>query len=89
MAKINDLEKMPYAELADMEVRIDKLRIKMRSEMQCARRFVGLANEPWPSRIAIQEPRECLDGARPILRRTVAATKGGKARKEDFLVWGP
>ncbi len=45
MAKINDLEKMPYAELADMEVRIDKLRIKMRSEMQCARRLVGLAKE--------------------------------------------
>jgi hypothetical protein len=45
VAKINDLEKMPYAELADMEVRIDKLRIKMRSEMQCARRLVGLAKE--------------------------------------------
>jgi len=45
-----------------------------------------VSRAPWPSRIAIQEPRERLDGARPIPRWTVAATKGGKAGKEDFLI---
>jgi hypothetical protein len=28
VAKINDLEKMPYAELENMEARVDQLRIK-------------------------------------------------------------
>jgi hypothetical protein len=30
-----------------------------------------------------------LEGTVAVTRGTVAATKGGKARKEDFLVWGP
>jgi hypothetical protein len=49
-------------------------------------RSAKTSRAPWPSRIAIQEPRERLDGARPIPRWTVAATKGGKAGKEDFLI---
>ena len=72
--------------------------------MQCARRLVGLAKEhdldihdPFGKglegtvAVTYRDPRAPRTPGRDAADTALdgCATKGGKARKEDFLVWGP
>ena len=106
MAKINGLEKMSYAELADMETRIERLKLeKQNAERDAVRqRIVDMAKEHG---FEIHElfgkgrkgkgsvAAKYLDPKNPESTWTcrgrklswmTAATKGNKARKEDFLI---
>jgi DNA-binding protein H-NS len=104
MAKINGLEKMSYAELADMEAQIDRLKIEKQSAERSAvrQRLVDLAKEHGfdihdlfgkgrKGTVAVKyrdpkNPENTWTGRGRMPRWMVAATKGGKARKEDFLL---
>ena len=107
MAKINGLEKMSYAELADMEAQIKRLKIeKQNSERNPVRqRLVDLAKEHGfdindlfgkggkgrKGTVAVKyrdpkNPENTWTGRGRMPRWMAAATKGGKARKEDFLL---
>ena len=104
MAKINGLEKMSYAELADMEAQIERLKIeKQNAERNAVRqRLVDLAKEHGfdihdlfgkgrKGTVAVKyrdpkNPENTWTGRGRMPRWMVAATKGGKASKEDFLI---
>jgi DNA-binding protein H-NS len=104
MAKINGLEKMSYAELANMEARIERLKIEKQSaERNVVRqRLVDLAKEhgfdiqdlfgkgrKGTVAVKYRDPKNVDNtwtGRGRMPRWMVAATKGGKARKEDFLI---
>jgi DNA-binding protein H-NS len=104
MAKINGLEKMSYAELADMEREIARLKVgKQSAEREALReRLSGMAKEHGfdirdlfgkgrKGKVAAKyrdpkNPENTWTGrGRPPLW-LVAATKGGKAKREDFLI---
>jgi len=106
MARSPDLEKMTFAELSEMEARIQRLKIeKQNSERASVRKqLVDLAKRHG------FDVRDLLDGRRKgkgsvaakyrdpknpqntwtgrgrMPRWLVAATRGGKASKEDFLI---
>jgi len=112
MVKINTLQKLNYAKLAELRLRIDRLMVqKQNSERAALReRMTALAKEHG------FDLRELLDGRRKSKgkakakrgvaikyrdpknpentwtgrgrtpRWMVAALRGGKARKEDFLI---
>ncbi len=104
MAKMNGLEKMSYAELADMKAEIGRLKIeKQNAERNAVRqRLVDLAQEHGfdihdlfgkgrKGTVAVKyrdpkNPENTWTGRGRMPRWMAAATKGGKARKEDFLV---
>ena len=104
MAKINGLEKMSYAELADMEAQIERLKSeKQNAERNALRqRLVDLAKEHGfdihdlfgkgrKGTVAVKfrdpkNPENTWTGRGRMPRWMVAATKGGKAHKEDFLI---
>jgi DNA-binding protein H-NS len=106
MARSPDLEKMSYAELAEMEARIQKLKIEKQNSERAAvrKKLIDLAKQHG------FDVRELLDGRRKgkgsvaakyrdpknpqntwtgrgrMPRWLTAATRGGKANKEDFLI---
>lgn len=105
MAKISGLEKMSYAELADMEAQIERLKIEKQNSERVALRqqLIDLAKERGfdiydlfgkggrKGSVAIKfrdpkNPENTWTGRGRMPRWMVAATKGGKARKEDFQV---
>jgi DNA-binding protein H-NS len=106
MARVSDLEKKSYAELAEMQVQIERLKIeKQNAERSSVRqKLIDMANQ---AGFEIQElfgkgrkgkgsvavkyrdpknPENTWTGrGRPPLW-LAAATKGGKAKREDFLI---
>jgi DNA-binding protein H-NS len=104
MAKMNGLEKMSYAELADIEAQIERLKSEKQNAERAAvrQRLVDLAKEHGfdihdlfgkgrKGSVAVKfrdpkNPDNTWTGRGRMPRWMVAATKGGKARKEDFLI---
>jgi DNA-binding protein H-NS len=104
MAKINGLEKMSYAELADMEAQIDRLKSEKQNAERSAlrQRLVDVAKQAGfdihdlfgkgrKGTVAVKyrdpkNPENTWTGRGRMPRWMVAATKGGKSRKEDFLI---
>jgi DNA-binding protein H-NS len=104
MAKINGLDKMSYAELAEMEVQIDRLKSEKQGAERSAlrQRLVDIAKEHGfdihdlfgkgrKGTVAVKyrdpkNPENTWTGRGRMPRWMSAATKGGKARKEDFLI---
>ena len=103
MARSKNIENMSYAELAAMQVRIERAKIEKQSSERAAlkQKIADLAKE------AGFDLRELFDGRKGkgkvavkyrdgagntwtgrgrMPRWMVAATKGGKAKKEDFLI---
>jgi DNA-binding protein H-NS len=104
MAKINGLDKMSYAELADMESRIERLKGEKQSAERSAlrQRLVDIAKQhgfdihdlfgkgrKGTVAVKYRDPKNAENtwtGRGRMPRWMVAATKGGKASKEDFLI---
>ena len=104
MAKINGLDKMSYAELAEMEAQIDRLKSEKQGAERSAlrQRLVDIAKEHGfdihdlfgkgrRGTVAVKyrdpkNPENTWTGRGRMPRWMSAATKGGKARKEDFLI---
>ena len=104
MAKINGLDKMSYAELAEMEAQIDRLKSEKQNAERSAlrQRLVDIAKEHGfdihdlfgkgrRGTVAVKyrdpkNPENTWTGRGRMPRWMSAATKGGKARKEDFLI---
>ena len=104
MAKINGLEKMSFAELAEMEAQIERLKSeKQNAERNALRqRLVDVAKEHGfdihdlfgkgrKGSVAVKyrdpkNPENTWTGRGRMPRWMAAATKGGKAKKEDFLI---
>jgi DNA-binding protein H-NS len=104
MAKINGLDKMSYAELAEMEAQIDRLKSEKQGAERSAlrQRLVDIAKEHGfdihdlfgkgrKGTVAVKyrdpkNPENTWTGRGRMPRWMSAATKGGKARKEDFLI---
>src|SRR4051794_26769610 len=102
MAKMNGLEKMSFAELADMENQIGRLKSEKQSTERSAlrQRLVDLAKErgfdihdlfgkgrKGTVAVKYRDPKNAENtwtGRGRMPRWMVAATKSGKARKEDF-----
>ena len=106
MAKINGLEKMSYAELADMEREIARLKVGKQSAERDALRekLAAMAKQHGfdirdlfgkgrkgkgsvaPKYRDPKNPENTWTGRGRMPRWMVAATKGGKANKESFLI---
>ena len=108
MAKNNNLDKMSYAELADMEREIDRLKVAKRSSERSAVRekLIAMAKQngfeiselfgkgkgnrgKGSVAVKYRDPKDSTNtwtGRGRMPRWMAAATKGGKAKKEDFLV---
>ena len=106
MAKTNGLEKMSYAELADMETRIERLKAeKQNAERNTVRqRIIDVAKQHGfeihelfgkgkkgkgtvaPKYRDPKNPENTWTGRGRMPRWMTAATKGGRAKKEDFLI---
>lgn len=104
MAKINGLEKMSFAELAEMEAQIERLKSeKQNAERNALRqRLTDIAREHGFSihdlfgkarkgSVAVKyrdpkNPENTWTGRGRMPHWMSAATKGGKAKKEDFLI---
>jgi len=104
MAKINGLEKMSFAELAEMEAQIERLKSeKQNAERNALRqRLVDVAKEHGfdiddlfgkgrKGSVAVKyrdpkNPENTWTGRGRMPRWMAAATKGGKSKKEDFLI---
>ena len=106
MARNNDLEKMSYAELADMERQIERLKgEKKNSERDALRqRLTDMAKKQGfdihelfgkgrkgkgtvaPKYRDPKNPENTWTGRGRMPRWMTAATKGGKAKKEDYLI---
>jgi DNA-binding protein H-NS len=106
MAKTTDLEKMSYAELAQMQTRIGRLIIEKRDAERAAlkEKVTALAREHGfdvrelvsggrgrngtvaPKYRDPQNPENTWTGRGRMPRWLQAATKGGKVKKEDFLI---
>jgi DNA-binding protein H-NS len=106
MARPSELEKMSYAELTEMEARIERLKLEKQNSERAAvrKRLMDMAKEHG------FDIRELLDGRKKgkgtvaakyrdpknpentwtgrgrMPRWMAAATKGGKASKDDFLI---
>jgi DNA-binding protein H-NS len=108
MAKINGLEKMSYAELADMEREIGRLKVgKQSAERDALRQRLGdMAKEhgfdirdlfgkggrgkgKGTVPVKYRDPKNSENtwtGRGRMPRWLTAATKGSRAKKEDFLI---
>jgi DNA-binding protein H-NS len=106
MARASDLEKMSYAELAAMEVQIERLKVeKQNSERVSIRKeLTDLAKQrgfdihelfgkgrKGKGTVAVKyrdpkNPENTWTGRGRMPRWMAAATKGNKAKKEDFLI---
>ena len=106
MAKINGLEKMSYAELADVEREIARLKVGKQSAERDALRqqLADMAKQHGfdirdlfgkgrkgkgsvaPKYRDPKNPENTWTGRGRMPRWMVAATKGGKASKESFLI---
>ena len=104
MAKINGLEKMSFAELAEMEAQIERLKSEKQNAERSAlrQRLVDVAKEHGfdihdlfgkgrKGSVAVKyrdpkNPENTWTGRGRMPRWMVAATKGGRAKKEDFLI---
>ena len=104
MAKINGLEKMSYAELAEMEAQIERLKSEKQNAERSAlrQRLIDMAKEHGfdihdlfgkgrKGSVAVKyrdpkNPENTWTGRGRMPRWMAAATKGGKAKKEDFLI---
>jgi DNA-binding protein H-NS len=106
MARASDLEKMSYAELAAMEVQIERLKVeKQNSERVSIRKeLTDLAKQrgfdihelfgkgrKGKGTVAVKyrdpkNPANTWTGRGRMPRWMAAATKGNKAKKEDFLI---
>ena len=106
MARATDLEKMSYAELAEMQGQIERLKIEKQNAERVAvrkqvtelakqhgfdirelldRRRKGKGNVA-PKYRDPKNPENAWTGRGRMPRWLTAATKGGKASKEDFLI---
>ncbi len=106
MAKPNNLDKMSFAELAEMEREIDRVKIAKRNSERSEVRaeLIALAKKrgfeikelfgkgsggKGSVAIKYRDPKDAANtwtGRGRMPRWLAAATKGGKAKKEDFLV---
>jgi DNA-binding protein H-NS len=106
MARTDGLEKMSYAELSEMEVRIERLKVeKQDAERKAVRqRIIDMAKQHGfevqdlfgkghkgkgsvaPKYRDPKNPENTWTGRGRMPRWMVAATKGGKAKKEDYLI---
>lgn len=106
MAKNNNLDKMSFAELADMEREIERLKVEKRNSERSAVRekliamakqsgfeiseLFGKGNRGKGSvPVKYRDPKDSANtwtGRGRMPRWMVAATKGGKAKKDAFLV---
>ena len=106
MARVSDLEKKSYAELAEMQAQIERLKIeKQNAERSSVRqKLIDMAKQ---AGFEIQElfgkgrkgkgsvavkyrdpknPENTWTGRGRPPRWLAAATKGGKGKREDFLI---
>lgn len=99
------LDDMSYAELSQMQVRIERLKVEQRNAERAAlrERILSMVKEAGfeindifgkgrqgTGNVAVkyrdpQNPENTWTGRGRMPRWLAAATKGGKARKEDFL----
>jgi DNA-binding protein H-NS len=106
MARNGDVDKMSYAELADMEMRIARLksqkqnaeRLELRQKLSDMAKQHGFdiqelfgKGRKGKGSVAVKyrDPKNrenTWTGRGRMPRWMAAATKGGKAKKEDFLV---
>ena len=106
MARSSDLEKMTYAELTEMEAKIERIKLeKQNSERAAVRKqLMDMAKEhgfdirelmdgrkKGKGTVAAKyrdpkNPENTWTGRGRMPRWMVAATKGGKASKDDFLI---
>ena len=106
MARSSDLEKMTYAELTEMEAKIERIkREKQNSERAAVRKqLMDMAKEhgfdirelmdgrkKGKGTVAAKyrdpkNPENTWTGRGRMPRWMVAATRGGKASKDDFLI---
>ena len=106
MARSSELEKMSYAELTEMEARIERLKMeKQNSERAAVRKqLMDMAKEhgfdirelmdgrkKGKGTVAAKyrdpkNPENTWTGRGRMPRWMVAATRGGKASKDDFLI---
>ena len=105
MARTNSLDTMSYAELAQMEARVARLKIEKQNAERHAlkERIVAMVKQhgfevqdlfgkgrKGTGSVAIKyrdprNPENTWTGRGRMPRWMVAATKGGKGKKEDFL----
>jgi len=106
MARSSDLEKMTYAQLTEMEAKIERIKLeKQNSERAAVRKqLMDMAKEhgfdirelmdgrkKGKGTVAAKyrdpkNPENTWTGRGRMPRWMVAATKGGRAKKEDFLI---
>jgi DNA-binding protein H-NS len=106
MARSSDLEKMTYAELTEMEAKIERIKLeKQNSERAAVRKqLMDMAKEhgfdirelmdgrkKGKGTVAAKyrdpkNPENTWTGRGRMPRWMVAATKGGRVKKEDFLI---
>src|SRR4051812_26143605 len=106
MARLNGLDKMTYAELAEAETQIARLKVEKQSEeraevrqklMDIAREhgfelgeLFGKSGRKGKGTVGVKyrdpkDPQNTRTGRGRMPRWIVAATKGSRAKKEDFL----
>jgi DNA-binding protein H-NS len=106
MARTKNIENMSYAELAAMEVRIERAKLERHNAERVALRqkMTDLAKEAGfdihdlfsgrggqRGKVAVKyrdpmNPENTWTGRGRMPRWMAAATKGGKAKREDFLI---
>lgn len=105
MARPSNIESMSYAELAQMQARIERLKIEKQNteRTELRQRILAMVKEHGfeiqelfgkarngKGSVAVkyrdpQNPENTWTGRGRMPRWMVAATKGGKAKREDFL----
>ena len=104
MAKINGLEKLSYAELADLRNRVDRMMVEKRNSARDEFRqnitamvkdhglsIQDLFGKGRKGTVAVKyrdpkNPQNTWTGRGRMPRWLTAAMKGGKAKKENFLI---
>jgi DNA-binding protein H-NS len=106
MAKLNGLDKMNYAELAELRVQVDRAMVEKQNSERAALRN-KMAEMAKQHGLSIDElfgkgrkgkgsvapkyrdpknPQNTWSGRGRMPRWLTAATKGGKSKKEDYLI---
>jgi DNA-binding protein H-NS len=107
MGRPSDLERMSFAELAELELRIGRLKVQKQNEARSAlreqmsamamqhgfdlRELMDGRGKGKRGTVAIKyrdpkNPENTWTGRGRMPRWMVAATKGSKSKKEDFLI---
>jgi hypothetical protein len=89
MARNGDVDKMSYAELADMEAQIARLKVEKHNaaRVELREKLTGMAKQQGFDIHELFGKGQKGKGRGKVLPRWLAAaTKGGKAKKEDFLI---